>query len=67
MARHELVDATFMVRGPHRRPVAMIVEKVELGWCYCKSLDLQHVGRWPTDAVERALAEQGKAVPPEPD
>jgi hypothetical protein len=52
-----LVGQTFLARlGRHA--VAMIVEKEELGWCYGKSLDLQHTGRWPSDAVRREVARQ---------
>ena len=59
-----LVGQTFLVHGG-RSAIAMIVERESLGWCYCKSLDLQQAARWPSDAVRRALREQGKDPGPD--
>jgi hypothetical protein len=52
-----LKGQTFLVRHENRA-VAMLVERDELGWCFCKSLDLEHVGRWPSDAVRREIQRQ---------
>lgn len=40
------------------RSVPMRIERVIDGLAICKSLDLKHTGRWRTDAIARALAEQ---------
>jgi hypothetical protein len=52
-----LKGQVFLVRHENWA-VPMLVERDELGWCYCKSLDLEYVRRWPSDAVRREIQRQ---------
>lgn len=53
----DLVGCTFPVRHG-RRLVVMEVQKIMPGYAECRSLDLQHVGRWRVEQVRRAVTGQ---------